>query len=199
MNQRAMNEGARPASTVRRVHGRARSCAAIAAMALAAWSGFGAAPTHAQPPDGTLVELPTTASVLHAFRGRSGLLYLPMTVGHRNFWMMVDTGSNRSLLDSEVCRQIGAAVPGATTAVTGATGSVKSEVFTLPQVQLGPCVIHRFHVAALNWSALRTIDEMPDGRRSSGLLGTDVLGALRVVIDAGADTVRLPAMSELNP
>ncbi len=115
--------------------------------------------------------------------------------GHRrHFWL--DTGASMSLIASDVAAACGVRpFGGDTLAIAAATARVAARPAVAAELDIGKVVVRNLPVAILDPSALRLDTRVANGRAEAvkidGVVGSDVLRRLNVVLDVSAGTVAL--------
>jgi len=160
------------------------AAAALAAAALVA--GCAGGPLGARrtllPPGGAL--LPS--------RLRDGLFLLRARFrDERDHWLLLDTGTDRALLDYALCRELDLQ-PGGPTTIVAANGAQVGgrRLSPLPVLRLGDLELQDVDAAAIDLQQLREHAGLP----IEGIAGTDLFRGCLLQIDLPARTVRaLPA------
>ncbi len=112
----------------------------------------------------------------------------------RDFWL--DTGASMTLLSDEVAvaSHVKLAAPD-TLALGVVAGVIDARAVFVDSLALGPMVAYNVGAALVNQGALRVDRRVVDGRTETvkidGVIGTDILRWLDVVIDAGASTITI--------
>ena len=112
----------------------------------------------------------------------------------RHFWL--DTGATMSLLAADVATQCGVVpITSDTLAIAAAQGRIEAKPAIAKLVQIGNVTIRNLPVAVLDPKVLRLDKQLANGRTVSvkldGVIGSDVLRRLSVVLDMGAGTISL--------
>jgi hypothetical protein len=111
--------------------------------------------------------------------------------GKGPYWFLVDSGANRSALDSAVARSLGLTV-GGKTRVEGTAGTVEVEETRISSLR----------AVGLDVSDLRpTVQDLsgslaPEGEKIAGILGLDALRDYAVLFDSGKKRVELSRRAE---
>ena len=112
----------------------------------------------------------------------------------RDFWL--DTGASMTLLSDEVAvaSHVKLAAPD-TLALGVVAGVIDARAVLVDSLSLGPMVAYSVGAALVNQGALRVDRRVVDGRTETvkidGVIGTDILRRLDIVIDAGAGTITI--------
>ena len=112
----------------------------------------------------------------------------------RDFWL--DTGASMTLLSDEVAAASNVKLAATDTLALGVVaGVIPARAVLVDSLSLGPVVAYSVGAALVNHGALRMDRRVVDGRtetvRIDGVIGTDILRWLDIVIDAGAGTITL--------
>ena len=112
----------------------------------------------------------------------------------RDFWL--DTGASMTLLSDEVAGASHVKLAATDTLALGVVaGMIPARAVLIDSLSLGPIVAYSVGAALVNRGALRMDRRVVDGRTESvkidGVIGTDILRWLDIVIDAGAGTITL--------
>lgn len=110
------------------------------------------------------------------------------------FWL--DTGATMSLLATDVAAESGVTpLTADTLAIAAAQGRIAARPAIASVIQIGRVTIRNLPVALLDPSALRLDKRVAGGRimpvKLDGVIGSDVLRRLSVVLDMGAGTISL--------
>ncbi|MDQ2891211.1 MAG: retroviral-like aspartic protease family protein [Gemmatimonadota bacterium] len=115
--------------------------------------------------------------------------------GHQHyFWL--DTGASMTLISTDVASESGV-IPIAvdTLAIAAAQGRIAARPAVARVVQMGTITIRNLPVALLDPTALRLDKRVANGRilnvKLDGVIGSDVMRRLSVVLDMGAGTIAL--------
>ncbi len=115
--------------------------------------------------------------------------------GHTHyFWL--DTGATMSLLATDVAAESGVEpLTADTLAIAAAQGRIAARPAIAKEIRIGKVTIRNLPVALLDPSALRLDKRVAGGRimpvKLDGVIGSDVLRRLSVVLDMGAGTISL--------
>lgn len=112
----------------------------------------------------------------------------------RDFWL--DTGASMTLLSDEVALASHVKLAATDTLALGVVaGVIDARAVVVDSLALGPVVAFSVGAALVNHDALRLDRRVVDGRTETvkidGVIGTDILRWLDIVIDAGASTITL--------
>jgi predicted aspartyl protease len=111
-----------------------------------------------------------------------GAIIVPVTVeGSGPFAFLLDTGSNGSVISDELATALGSRIVARTTVMSGA-GQKAALVARIEQLAMGG-VTATGVLATVAAVGLDLPDVAASGRRVQGVIGQDVLGALRYTID----------------
>ncbi len=112
---------------------------------------------------------------------RKGIVYIKTTVnGHSDAWMVLDTGTTDSLIDSEYARAIGIKLAPKSEGATG-FGSMAPATFTTDTVRLR---VGAAPASVIIFESIRLEGMIgPDGMPAAGLLGHSFLAGKSIVID----------------
>ena len=112
----------------------------------------------------------------------------------RDFWL--DTGASMTLLSDEVAAASHVKLAATDTLALGVVaGMIPARAVFVDSLSIGPVVAYSVGAALVHHGALRMDRRVVDGRtetvRIDGVIGTDILRWLDIVIDAGAGTITL--------
>lgn len=111
---------------------------------------------------------------------RQGLFLLRGTIGGDSATFLLDTGTDRMVLDEQFGLRLGLSPDGAGTVRTAAGHELPhGGLVTLPRLQLGDAVFHKVPASLLD---LRELSEST-GRRIGGILGCDLFSACELELD----------------
>lgn len=111
---------------------------------------------------------------------RQGLFLLHGRIGVESATFLLDTGTDRMVLDGDFCRRLGLSPDGSGTVRTAAGDELPhGGIVTLPRLQLGDAVFHEVPASLLE---LRGLSEST-GRRIAGILGCDLFSACELELD----------------
>ena len=112
----------------------------------------------------------------------------------RDFWL--DTGTSMTLLSDEVAvdSHVRLAAPD-TLALGVVAGAIDARAVLIDSLSLGPIVAYSVGAALVNRGALRVdrreVNGLTESVKIDGVIGTDILRRLDLVIDAGAGTITI--------
>jgi len=98
--------------------------------------------------------------------------------GKGPYWFLIDTGANRSALDSKVARDLGLLTAGSSS-VEGSAGRVAVEHALVPRLQIGSARVRDLRPTVYDLSGSLA----PQGTNVAGILGIDALGRNAVMWD----------------
>jgi hypothetical protein len=143
-----------------------------------------------------IVDAPAMPDVLPVLRSTVGTPIIKVYVnGHeRYFWL--DTGATMSLLATDVAAECGVVpLTKDTLAIAAAQGRIAARPAIANSVRIGRITMQNLPVALLDASALRLDKRLSEGRlvtvKLDGVIGSDVLRRLSVVLDMSAGTISL--------
>ena len=118
-----------------------------------------------------------------------------------DFWL--DTGASMTLLSTDVAVAAGAKLAANDTLALGVVGGhIEARAIYLDSVSMGPVVVRGLGAALVSPEALRFDERMINGVKRTvpidGMIGTDLLRHLDVVIDARAGTITLSRPRKRN-
>jgi hypothetical protein len=157
--------------------------AAAAAVAAAGLAAGGLA--TAQPGAGGGTDLHASLKVVK--QGKQVLALVPVMIdGHGPYTFALDTGASRSLVDSQVAKELGVKQVGSAGKIGGVTGTKQALLVKIKAWRTGTIKLPRTTVVMSN---------LPFGNASGGiqgLLGSDVLSRFDVItIDYSREQLRL--------
>ena len=142
------------------------------------------------------VEAPATPDIRPVLGSTIGTPIIEVEVnGHRHyFWL--DTGATMSLLASDVAAECGVVpLTSDTLAIAAAQGRIAARPAIANLIRMGKVSIRNLPVAILDPSGLRLDKTVASGLlvpvKLDGVIGSDVLRRLNVVLDMGAGTISL--------
>ena len=142
------------------------------------------------------IDAPAAPDVLPVLGSTVGTPIIKVYInGHeRYFWL--DTGATMSLIASDVAAECGVvAITKDTLAIAAAQGRIAARPAIANTVRIGKITVRNLPVALLDPSALRLDKRLSQGRlvtvKLDGVIGSDVLRRLSVVLDMGAGTIAL--------
>ena len=142
------------------------------------------------------VDVPAGAVTLPLRRSVFGTPVVTIRVNGvpRDFWL--DTGASMTLVSDAVAAasHVRLAAPD-TLALGVVAGAIDARAVLVDSLSLGPIVAYSVGAALVNQGALRVDRREVNGRTESvkidGVIGTDILRRLDIVIDAGAGTITI--------
>ncbi len=142
------------------------------------------------------IEVPDLPVTLPLRRSSFGTPVVTVSVnGHpHEFWL--DTGASMTLLSDEVAVASGVRLAAADTLALGVVaGHIPARAVYIDSLSMGPMIARGLGAALVNKGALRLDHRVVNGTRQSvqidGVIGTDLLRQLDLVIDAGASTITI--------
>lgn len=142
------------------------------------------------------IDVPDVPVTLPLRRSAFGTPVVTVSVnGHpHEFWL--DTGASMTLLSDEVAVSSGVRLAAGDTLALGVVaGHIPARAIFIDSLSLGPIVARGLGAALVNKGALRLDHQMVNGTRQSvpidGVIGTDLLRQLDIVIDAGSSTITI--------
>lgn len=117
--------------------------------------------------------------------------------GHpHDFWL--DTGASMTLLSADVAMDAGLKLAARDTLALGVVaGHIEARAVFIDSLAIGPVVVRGLGAAIVSPEALRFDERLASGpthplaRPIAGMIGTDVLRHLDIVLDAGAETITI--------
>jgi predicted aspartyl protease len=98
--------------------------------------------------------------------------------GKGPYWFLIDTGANRSAIDTKVARELGILSTGSSK-VEGSAGSLTVEEARVPSLELGTTRVRDLQPTVYDLSGSLA----PPGEHIAGILGFDALGSSAVLWD----------------
>ncbi len=142
------------------------------------------------------VDVPFTAVTLPLRRSVFGTPVVTIRLNGipRDFWL--DTGASLTLLSDEVAAASHVKLASPDTLALGVVaGVIDARAVLVDSLSLGPMVAYSVGAALVNQAALRVDRRVVNGRTETvkidGVIGTDILRWLDVVIDAGGGTITI--------
>lgn len=179
---------------------------AVAVLLAGMLTAQDAAPTPpAEPAEpGSVASQPLTVKASFAgkatrvplpYESLNGLIAFKATVAGREVWVLLDTGAERSVIDTGLAAAVGLKVGPPEGVIRTSTGTVpKRRVSNVPIV-----VDKQFEVVA---PAVAGMDLKPlsdtVGRKIEFILGAEFLGMMQVMVDPGPRTINLLPSGALN-
>jgi hypothetical protein len=145
---------------------------------------FAAAAAHAQlPPNPTTYFAgPSGRFTLPLRRATDNKLYLTVTVKGQPLNLFVDTGAT-TVLDLDVARRLDLTLVATKDETIGITGVGSTRHLAFVDLLLGKIAITNHQVSILDLSALKALHRRHDMPVFDGLIGADLLAALRARVD----------------
>jgi hypothetical protein len=141
-------------------------------------------------------DIPAGSVVLPMRRSSLGTPVVTIRINGRphDFWL--DTGASMTLLSTEVAIAAGARLASTDTLALGVVGgNIEARAIYLDSISIGPVVVRGLGAALVSPEALHFDQRRVNGLRTTvpidGMIGTDVLRHLDVVMDARAGTITL--------
>ena len=164
------------------------------ALALAAGVERWARALNMLPPP--VFDIPSGSVVLPMRRSTLGTPVVTIRINGKphDFWL--DTGASMTLLSTDVAIAAGAKLAASDTLALGVVGGhIEARAIYLDSMSMGPVVVRGLGAALVSPEALRFDERTVNGVKRTvpidGMIGTDVLRHLDVVIDARAGTITL--------
>ena len=149
------------------------------------------------------VDAPSAPETSRVLGSMIGTPIVRVEVNGRTHYFWLDTGATMSLLAADVAADCGVMpIVGDTLAIAAADGRIAARPAIANIVRIGKVTIRNLPVAILDPNALRLDRRISNGRivpvKLDGVIGSDVLRRLSVVLDMGAGTISLarPAKPE---
>ncbi len=164
-----------------------------AAAAQAGVERWGRALARLQPP---VIELPSEAVTLPLRRSAFGTPVVTVRINGKTHEFWFDTGASMTLLSDRVARDAGVRLASNDTLALGVIGGhIPARAVIIDSLAIGPVIARGLGAALVSGGALRLDHRVVNGLRESvpidGVIGTDFIRHLDVVIDAGASTITL--------
>ena len=142
------------------------------------------------------VDAPALPNVLPVLGSSVGTPIIKVVINGRVHYFWLDTGATMSLLATDVAADCGVVpITNDTLAIAAAEGRIAARPAIAEVVQIGKVTVRNLPVAILDPSALRLDKRLAYGRlvtvKLDGVIGSDVLRRLSVVLDMGAGTISL--------
>jgi predicted aspartyl protease len=152
------------------------------ALALAAPGAEVGAPASAKPSGES-----TIVSSVGFVRGTIGV--------NGPYWFLVDTGANRSALDTKIAIELGLLKKGSSK-VEGSGGSIDVEEGLIPRLEVGGTIIRNLRTTVYDLAGSLA----PPGKNVAGILGLDAFGRSAVLWDRAGKRVKIaPSAAVLAP
>jgi clan AA aspartic protease (TIGR02281 family) len=142
--------------------------------------------------------VPEQAITLPLHRSAFGTPVITVRInGHpHDFWL--DTGASMTLLSSDVAVDAGLKLAARDTLALGVVaGHIEARAVYIDSLSIGPVMVRGLGAAIVSPEALRFDERLNTGptrplaRPIAGMIGTDVLRHLDIVLDAGAETITI--------
>jgi predicted aspartyl protease len=125
---------------------------------------------------------PSGRSIVPLQRAIDNKLYLTVMVKGQPLNLFIDTGAT-TVLHADVVRRLGLPLIETDTAAIGITGVAGTRQLAVVDLVLGKTVITNYQVSAVDLSGLRDLHAANDMPVFDGLIGADLLAALRARVD----------------
>lgn len=143
-----------------------------------------------------VVEIPDRAVVVPLRRSSFGTPVVTVSInGHpHEFWL--DTGASMTLLSTDVAVEAGVHLAASDTLALGVVaGHIEARAILIDSLSLGPVVARGLPAAVVGVGSLRLDQRVVNGVRASvpieGVIGTDLLRQMDLVLDAGGGTLTI--------
>jgi hypothetical protein len=141
-------------------------------------------------------EMPNGTVVLPMRRSAFGTPVITVRINGRPYDFWLDTGASMTLLTADVAVQAGVRLAAADTLALGVVaGHVEARAAYVDSMSIGPVLVRGLGAAIVMPEVLRFDQRIIDGVKTpvkiDGMIGTDVLRHLDVVLDAGAGTITI--------
>ncbi|MEO6866205.1 MAG: retroviral-like aspartic protease family protein [Gemmatimonadaceae bacterium] len=142
------------------------------------------------------IDAPAVPEIRPVLGSKVGTPIIRVEVNGHTHYFWLDTGATMSLLASNVAIECGVTpLTNDTLAIAAAQGRIAARPAIASLVQIGNVTIRNLPVALLDPSALRLDKRIANGlivpMKLDGVIGSDVLRRLSVVLDMGARTISL--------
>jgi len=143
-----------------------------------------------------VIDAPPMPEVVPVLGSSVGTPIVKVTINGRQHYFWLDTGATMSLLASDVAAECGVVpLTNDTLAIAAAQGRIDARPAIAALVQIGRVTVRNLPVAILDPSSLRLDKRLAYGKlvtvKLDGVIGSDVLRRLSVVLDMGAGTMSL--------
>jgi hypothetical protein len=140
--------------------------------------------------------IPDEAIVLPMRRSAFGTPVITVRINGRPHEFWLDTGASMTLLTADVAVQAGVKLAAPDTLALGVVaGHVEARAAYVDSMSIGPITIRGLGAAIVTPEVLRFDERVVNGAKRplpiDGMIGTDVLRQLDVVLDAGAETITI--------
>jgi hypothetical protein len=142
------------------------------------------------------VDAPAMPETIPVMGSSVGTPIIRVAVNGRSHYFWLDTGATMSLLTTDVAADCGVVpLTNDTLAIASAGGRIAARPAVADIVRIGNVTIRNLPIAVLDPNALRLDRRVADGRvvpvKLDGVIGSDVLRRLSVVLDMHAGTISL--------
>jgi clan AA aspartic protease (TIGR02281 family) len=143
--------------------------------------------------------LPEQSVTLPMRRSAFGTPVITVNINGRPYDFWLDTGASMTLLSADVAMEAGLKLAARDTLALGVVaGHIEARAVYIDSLKIGPVVVRGLGAAIVSPEALRFDERLenmgparPRARPIAGMIGTDVLRHLDVVLDAGAETITI--------
>jgi len=142
--------------------------------------------------------VPEHAVTLPMRRSPFGTPVITVTINGKPYDFWLDTGASMTLLSADVAVDAGVKLAARDTLALGVVaGHIEARAVYIDSLKVGPVVVRGLGAAIVSPEALRFDERLENGparplaRPISGMIGTDVLRHLDIVLDAGAETITI--------
>jgi hypothetical protein len=141
-------------------------------------------------------DVPVNAVVLPMRRSAFGTPVITVHINGHPHELWLDTGASMTLLSADIAIDDGLKLAANDTLALGVVaGHVEARAVYVDSLSIGPVMVRGLGAAIVNPEVLRFDERLENGRRRAipiaGMIGTDVLRQLDVVLDAGAGTITI--------
>lgn len=163
------------------------------ATAQAGVERWGRALASLPPP---VIEMPSESVTLPLRRSAFGTPVVSVRINGKTHEFWFDTGASMTLLSDRVARDAGVRLAAHDTLALGVVGGhIAARAVIIDSLAIGSVVARGLGAALVNGGTLRLDHRIVNGLRESvlidGVIGTDFIRHLDVVVDAGASTITL--------
>jgi hypothetical protein len=145
------------------------------------------------------VTVPEEAVTLPMYRSAFGTPVITVRINGRPYQFWLDTGASMTLLSASVAIEAGVVLAAPDTLALGVVaGHIPARAVVIDSLSIGPVLARGLSAAVVNPGALRLdrkkVNGLVEAVQIDGVIGTDLLRHLDVVLDAGigAITIRRP-------
>jgi clan AA aspartic protease (TIGR02281 family) len=143
--------------------------------------------------------VPAQSVTLPMHRSPFGTPVITVSINGRPYDFWLDTGASMTLLSADVAMDAGLKLAARDTLALGVVaGHIEARAVYIDSLKIGPVLVRGLGAAIVSPEALRfderlasTTSARPQARPIAGMIGTDVLRHLDVVLDAGAETITI--------